>query len=83
MCKDYRNTVHEIMCLFVLDILSEDATNGEIERTFNFWNFAETAQNNKLDCSVRDKQGFISNSIHFRERLKEYNSFLSELELQS
>ena len=80
--KDHRNTIHEIMCIFVLDISSEDGTNGEIERTFNTWSRAETVHNNKLDCSVRDKQGFVSNSIHFRERSKEYNAFLSELELQ-
>ena len=81
--KDYRNTVHEVMCLFAIDVLSEDGTNAEIERTFNAWTFAETPANNKLCCSIRDKQAFVANSIHFRDRLKEYNSFLSELELQS
>ena len=78
--KDYPNSMVANMCKLAIDILIEEGTNAEIERTFNFWQLDETPQSNRLKSETRDKKAFVWNFMHFRERTHDFNEYLQEMQ---
>ena len=71
---DYPNTIHGIAARLSLDLLSDDGTNDDIERTFNGWQLLETAQNNNIKTDKMDKLCFMH---HLRQRTFSYNEMLN------